>query len=155
MVFLDYHESSKSLYTLDGFTGNLRVYSLDVNALSTAEPVRMGGKVHPDQFANEAFIQSQDDKAREGGFSHFISILLWDGFSVDDEGSVWVNESSDSKRGTMTFVEYGANSIVPESHIFQNLDCCSNRFVVWRDCAVIYTDPLAPINQCNTVRSMP
>lgn len=131
-VLLEYDERSALLFTLESFTGDLKVYSRD-GAL-----VRSTGIAHPDRPRTEAWIERIDEQAKKSGDVQTPGIYLWPSLTVDDQGVAWLAEACRSDGQTAALVKLPRGS--PERVILNDLECCSRSLVRWGDHLIFHRE---------------
>lgn len=134
------------LYTVDGFTGEVQVFTLD-GRLVRKVPGPALSRPELDQW-----IARVDREARAKGDvqSHAI---WWLRPAVDAAGNVWLSLACDERQGPATLYRVAPDGS-PSTFTVEER-CCSRSIVIWGEWALLYASPLAPPSACNSLRRRP
>jgi len=143
-VLVRFDAARQEIVTLDGFTGELIVYTPAGGIVRTAR------LENPDQASLSQWLARNDasSKAKREVFRP----LLWTfpTLTIDREGAVWVGERSDPA-GSVAAFRIGRDGSL--RHVtLRSPDCPSIRFASWQDYMIFFRDAKMPQVTCTGVR---
>ena len=145
-VLLRYDGSRRLLFTLESFTGNLEVFSLDGKLAWRAK------LDDPYRQVEEKTLADLDERAkrREMAIGQPLSDL-W--LAEGPDGSAWVSQQIDLLHGAVTLAKVTAAGTARER--VAALKCPSRTFVIWGGQLVFFRDIPSPREVCNSVAPLP
>lgn len=144
-VALHYQPERDLLYTLESFTGDLEVYSLDGRLVREA-------KVPPVERPIDKFLVEMDRKARASNDVQTPAIW-WYRLAVDDAGSAWTVQSCAAESHDTTLFKVPIEGET-KTLVLTNF-CCTRKLAVWGGWAVSYPDPSVTKPTCEKIRRLP
>ena len=136
----------ETLYTLESFTGDLKVFSKDGQLKWRA--------LHddPSRAATERWIEQADRKAKADG--ERMPLTYFDFLpEIDSSGAVWIVDRDDTPAHSVSMVKLTAAG--EESKTLSDEACPSRSFVFWGAKILFYRDPTLGRGLCNSVRAWP
>lgn len=145
-VLLHYDERQGKLYSIESFTGDVQIFSVDGKLL------RHETIPKPDRTALEESM-AQDDQERRRRNDPVSIDVTWYRMAVDSEGTFWSVQSCDGTRKKATFFKLPVHD--PPSLIPSDEPCCNHSFTLWRGWFLLFPQPGGLPNRCNSVRRIP
>lgn len=142
-----YDTKSGLLYSLESFTGELQVFTLN-GVMVRREMVPVG----EGRAGIEAWLQQLDKEGREKGEVKSPSIT-WYWLALDGSGTAWVVQSCDRKQGRARFFEMPPRGV--SQIVVVNEPCNSSALAIWGDRMILYQEPGVPPGESNSVRRLP
>lgn len=144
-VALDYQPERGLLYTLESFSGDLQVYSLDGRLVRQA-------KLPPIKRPIEAAL-AQHDKEAQARNDVQTPAIWWYWLAVDEAGTGWIVQNCDREHGKAKVLKV---PLVGEAEsLMLDQPCCSRALALWGGWAVFYSDPALPKAACDKARRLP
>jgi len=145
-VQLRYDRSRRLLFTLESYSGDLEVFSLD-GALAWRAKLD-----DPYRKVEEKTLADLDARAKSSGVAlgHPFSDL-W--LAAGPDGSAWVSQSIDHLNQSVTLVKATAAGVTVEK--IANLRCPSRTFTIWGGQLIFFRDIASPREVCNSVAPLP
>jgi hypothetical protein len=145
-VQLRYDTQRRLLFSLESFTGDLRVFTLDGALVWSASVDNPWQKTEGNRLAD------LDAKAK----AHDTSFPIW--FSdlwleEGPDGSAWVRQQVDVLKQSVTFTKVSAKGKVAEQ--VGKLRCPGRTFTIWGDNLIFYRDIALPREVCNSIAPLP
>jgi hypothetical protein len=134
------------LFTLESFSGDLEVFSLD-GRLVRREQVPPSD----DRASIESWLADLDAKGRAAGEVE-DPLITWYRLALDEAGNAWVVRTCEPK-GRATLWQVPASG--PAKDLTLDEPCCARAFVVWGEHAIFYRYPSDPPLSCNGERRLP
>ena len=141
-----YAPAKDLLFTLESFTGDLEVFSLDGRLVRREQVPRS-----EDRASIETWLADLDTKGRAAGEVK-DPLITWYRLALDDAGNAWVVRTCEPK-GRATLWQVPARG--PTKDVSFDEPCCARAFVVWGGHAIFYRDPQDPRLSCNRERRLP
>jgi hypothetical protein len=145
-VLLRYDGSRRLLLTLESYTGNLEVFSLDGKLAWHAKLDDPYRQIEEKTLAD----LDQRAKTREMAIGQQLSDL-W--LAEGPDGSAWVSQQIDMLHGTVTLAKVSAAGTARER--VADLKCPSRTFTIWGGQMVFFRDIPSPREVCNSVVPLP
>jgi hypothetical protein len=145
-VQLRYDPERRLLYTLESYTGDLQVFTLDGRL---AWRTTVDNPWHKTEMNNLAELDGKaklHDTAYPQSFSD-----LWLGEGPD--GSAWVRQGVDVTKESVTLAKANAAGTVSER--VDGVHCPARTFTIWGDHLIFYRDVALPRAVCNSVAPLP
>jgi len=134
------------LFTLESFSGDLEVFSLDGRLVRREQVPRS-----EDRASIETWLADLDAKGRAAGEVN-DPLIMWYWLALDDAGNAWVVRTCEPK-GRATLWQVPASGSAKDLALDE--PCCVRAFVIWGDHAIFYRDPSDPPLLCNGERRLP
>jgi hypothetical protein len=144
-TLLRFDPARKQLIAFDAFYGELAVYS------ERGDVVRKATVIHPDRARLDSWIAEQDATAKTSRQSFMPVVFTYAKLTIGADGTIWLGEKADDKRGTVDVVRVSPDGKVQKSSV-ASPDCPSIRFEAWRGHFIFYRDPKSPLPACAGVR---
>ncbi|MCP4658680.1 MAG: hypothetical protein GY856_24985 [bacterium] len=135
----------KLLWTLEAYTGNIRVYSLAGEALQELT-IR-----HPDRERLDTWLEESNADSLAQHETREVFLSLWPSLALDSRGDAWLTESCNDA-DQLIAVRISIGSRVEQRITFEVGKCCSRYSTIWGRWLLTYRSPLAPTGACNHAR---
>ncbi len=145
-VQLRYDPARRLLYTLESFTGDLEVFTLDGKLTWHATVDNPWRKIELDKLADLDGKAKVHDTAYPQAFSD-----LWLGEGPD--GSAWVRQGVDVVKESVTLIRADARGAAAAR--VEGVRCPARTFTIWGDHLIFYRDVALPRAVCNSVAPLP
>jgi hypothetical protein len=145
-VLLRYDVARRLLFTLESFTGDLQVLSLDGKVVWRA---RLDD---PYRKVEEKMLASLDAGAKRQNVAMGQTLSdLW--LAEGPDGTAWVSQQIDVRDQSVGLVKASAAGTAAEK--VSNLRCPSKTFTIWGTHLVFFRDIATPREVCNDVAPLP
>ena len=145
-VLLRYDAARRLLFTLETFTGDLQVLSLDGKVVWRAKLDDPYKKVEEKTLAD----LNERAKTRDMTLGQTLSDL-W--LAEGPDGTAWVSQQIDMRNQSVGLVKASAAGTAAEK--VSNLRCPSKTFTIWGTHLVFFRDIATPREVCNDVAPLP
>ncbi|MDA8020683.1 MAG: hypothetical protein MPN21_24865 [Thermoanaerobaculia bacterium] len=147
--WLHYDQARELLYSLESYSGDLQVFD-------RAGTVRTDGRV-PDRDGEKLreWLDKADARNRKEGNVETVTLHQWPGFSVDQDGAVWIHQTCkvDGNSQSLHSTKISLSGETIPTNIDVGSDgCCYLTSTLWGSWWVIYRDPENPRNGCVQTR---
>lgn len=141
-----YAPAKDLLFTLESFSGDLEVFSLDGRLVRHEQVPRSD-----DRASIETWLADLDTKGRAAGEVK-DPLITWYRLALDEAGNAWVVRTCEPK-GRATLWQVPASG--PTKDVSLDEPCCTRAFVVWGGHVIFYRNPSDPRLSCNGERRLP
>jgi hypothetical protein len=143
-VVLRYDFARHLLYTLESFTGELKVFTHDGKLAWKAQVD------NPDRAELEAWLKTVDARAKARGDLQTPTIYVLS-LALDAEGNPWVIGDEDRASQSLALVKLAAGG--NETRALRDVACPSLSFVVWGEWLIAYRETPSG-DLCNATRRL-
>jgi hypothetical protein len=141
-----YAPAQDLLFTLESFSGDLQVFSLDGRLVRREQVPRSD-----DRASIESWLADLDAKGRAAGEVK-DPLITWYRLALDVAGNAWVVRTCEPKGRAMLWRVPASG---PAKDVSLEEPCCARAFVIWGEHAIFYRDPSDPRLSCTGERRLP
>lgn len=141
-VILRFDFKRELLWTLESYTGNIRVYSLTGKALQELT-IR-----HPDRERLDTWLEESNADSLAQHEKREIFLDLWPELALDSRGDAWLTESCNDS-GQLNAVRISIDSRVEQRRTLEVGKCCSRYSTIWGSWLLTYRSTQTPKGVCN------